>query len=358
MSKKRIFDIDFPEETPAPSPVPSAEPSRRGPMASAISENAEALAERAALERSIREENDRLAHEHVRMKRDGLIIDLVPLQEISTEKLARDRTPDRDDDIEELKTSIKAIGLSNPIRVQATGDGFELVQGFRRLTAYRELHAETGDESYARIPAGLIAEGDELERLYRRMVDENLVRRDISFAEMAMLANRYAADPATSASTVAEAVAALYGSAGRQKKNYIAHFASLMERLSEHLRFPEAIPRALGLELEKRFASGMLQPTDVVRTLKSVNPRTADEELAVLRGVTEDVPSPKEPRSRRKSRPGAKTTLRLQRKSGGLMKCTAADGKLELRGDADFSAVDRATLEAALSGFLEAIQAD
>lgn len=67
-------------------------------------------------------------------------------------------------------------------------DRFELSQSFRRLSAFRELLEETGDSRYARIPATLQARGAQLDHLYRRMVDENLVRRDISFAEMARLA--------------------------------------------------------------------------------------------------------------------------------------------------------------------------
>lgn len=35
------------------------------------------------------------------------------------------------------------------------------------------------------IPAGIVAMGDVLEQLYRPMVDEDMVRKDISFAEMA-----------------------------------------------------------------------------------------------------------------------------------------------------------------------------
>ena len=105
MSKRRGFDIDFPgnaegvytgakrKETPEPAARPEG---RRGPMAAAISENADALRQRAEAERAIREENDRLAHEHVRLKRAGLITDLIPLDAIRIEKLTRDRGPGPD----------------------------------------------------------------------------------------------------------------------------------------------------------------------------------------------------------------------------------------------------------------------
>lgn len=58
-------------------------------MATAISENADALRERAEAEQKIREENDRLTHEHVRLKKQGLITDLIPIELIRTSKLTR-----------------------------------------------------------------------------------------------------------------------------------------------------------------------------------------------------------------------------------------------------------------------------
>lgn len=355
MSKKRVFDIDYPDESAPSAAVPDSAQARRGPMATAISENAGALQQRAALEQAIREENDRLAHEHVRMKREGLIVDLIPLAEIRTEKLRRDRRSVRDDEIDELKASIEAIGLSNPIRVEVVDDGYELIQGFRRLTAYRELLEETGDLRFSRIPAGLVAEGDALERLYRRMVDENLVRRDISFAEMAELASRYASDPATEAETIAEAVATLYGSAGRQKRSYITHFASLMARLGDDLEWPEAIPRALGLDLEKRLAAKPAHIEELRALLLAKRPATAEAELQVLREFLEDQPSEHKGERKRKAKAGAKTTLRLSHR-GKLVKCIAAEGRIELKGDVDYSAIDRARLEAALNLFLDSLQ--
>ena len=66
--------------------------------------------------------------------------------------------------------------------------------------------------------------GDDLEALYRKMVDENLVRKDISFAEMAMLALDYAADPGTAVNDPEKAVAVLFKSAGYQKRSYIRTF--------------------------------------------------------------------------------------------------------------------------------------
>jgi len=351
MTRRRVFDIEFPEgeNTPLQPVEPDA---RRGPMASAIAESAGALAERMDKEVEIRVENDRLAHEFVRLKRAGLIVDLVPVDAIAMDKLTRDRKVARDSEIDELKESIRSVGLSNPIQVEAIGDAYELVQGFRRLTAYRELHAETGDSSYATIPAGIIATGETLEQLYRKMVDENLVRRNISFAEMAMLARRYAEDPNTREGTIQAAIETLFGSAGRQKKNYIGHFASLLDRIGDLVEYPEEISRALGLQLEKVFSTEPRRLSDLRTRLQALPKNGPAAEVAALREFLTSASSalPKAP----VAKAAAKTTLRFS-SPGGMVRCIASDGRIELRAERDFSSLDRHALEAALEGFFKAL---
>ncbi|MDE4097190.1 MULTISPECIES: ParB/RepB/Spo0J family partition protein [Rhodobacterales] len=363
MSKRRVFDIDFPEDSPAPAPAEpprqnTAEGSgsgaaRRGPMATAITENADALRQRADAEKTIRAENDRLAHEFVRLKKLGLVVDRIPLGKIRTDKLVRDRSVSRDPELDELKDSIRSIGLSNPIRVEEDGGVYQLVQGFRRLSAYRALLEETGDDTFAAIPAGLVAKGETLQGLYRRMVDENLVRRDISFAEMAQLAVSYAQDPETEADSIDEAVRLLYASAGRQKRSYIRHFADLLLMIGTELTFPEAIPRALGLDLKKRLADDPKAQAQLQAQLRSLRPDTAEAELVLLRGVLTS------PTSEASSSPAggtapksasAKTTLRCA-VPAGTVRCQARDGKIEMAMERDFSAIDRRRLEEAISAF-------
>ena len=359
MSKRRIFDIGFPEgEPPAPAPaVPTGTeaPSRRGPMAAAITENADALRERQQVEARIRAENDQLAHEFVRLRKLGLVVDLVPLDAVRADELTRDRAPGRDEELDELKASIREIGLSNPIRVVQRGDGFELIQGFRRLMAYRELLAETEDESFARIPAGLVPPGEGIDVLYRRMVDENMVRRDISFAEMAELARAYHADPETEAESLDEAIAALFGSANRQKRIYIRNFAKLLDRLGAALAFAPSIPRALGLGLWKQVERDPEVAQRVQAALAAEPGRDADRELAILRGFADAAEAVVVPSAETKPRkPGAKTTLRVVH-AGQIAQCTASDGRVELRVGRDFSAIDRVRMEKAVTAFLASL---
>ena len=86
-------------------------------------------------------------------------------------------------------------------------------------------------------------QGKWVEHLYWHMVDENLVRRDISFAERAVLAHRYCEGSRIEAALVSEVIARLFLSAGRQKRHYITLFALLMAYLEDHLTYPESPPR-------------------------------------------------------------------------------------------------------------------
>jgi ParB family transcriptional regulator, chromosome partitioning protein len=365
MSKKRrVFDIEFDAaalepEVAEPAPAATEGEARRGPMATAIGENAAALADRQAAEAAIRAENDRLAHAFVALKKSGLIVDLIPLEQVRMTKLTRDRVAKRDPDLDELKSSIQAVGLSNPIRVEEVGDGeYELVQGYRRLSAYKELHAETGDPAYARIPAGLMARGARLAKLYQRMVDENLIRRDISFAEMAQLAWAYTREETQESLDIGEAVDRLYASAGRQKRSYIKHFAELMRQLGSDLAHAEVIPRALGLQLVKMMDEDATLVGRIRAVLANMPDRDAEAELALLRDVTK--PSkpgatiPTERSAKTPSTTTAKTTIRLARPEG-LVKCVASDGKVEVQVARDFSSVERRRLEQALRAFFDSL---
>ncbi len=324
-------------------------PARRGPMASAISETAEANVERAGAEAAIRAENDALAHEHVRLKKLGLITDLIKTDDVLSTKLTRDRSANIDPDLAELKVSIVAVGLSNPIRVEQTAEGYELIQGFRRLRAFRELAQETGDPRYTRIPAAMVPRGEPLVDLYRKMVDENLVRKDLSFGEMAQLAVSYAQEAGIEAD---EAVSVLYASALKQKRSYIRQFARVLQDLEGALRHAEMIPRALGLELGKGLEASPQLARGIVQGLAAAPDRDAAQEVRILRdALTSDV----EPTKKRAVKAVSKTTLRLARPEGEA-RVIASEGRVEIRLEKDFSAVNKARLQSAIEAFLQSIE--
>jgi len=360
-----MFDIDMPDSGDIPvGKIPdSVLAKRRGPMAAAISENAESVRERRSTAGAIRDENDRLAHDLVRLKKQGLVVDLVDVNNVVAEKLLRDRKPGPDPELEDLKNSIRDIGLSNPIRVEPREDGrFELVQGMRRLTAYRELLQETGDAQFRTIPAGIVPAGDPLETSYRRMVDENMIRKDISFAEMGLLARAYAEDPNNDCKDIDKAVAVLFKSASYTKRSYIRAFAALMMQLGKVLEHPAEIPRNVGVALKRRMDNDMRLMTRVVTTLRGAPGRDAQAEVAILRRFAFDevsqIPLSTTPEAEekpvRKSRK-AKTTFEVAR-AGQVAKCAASAGRVELRYDLDFSTLDRRKLERAVAAFLDALE--
>ena len=370
VKRRNVFDIDFDldaeeatgvsaeVEQAAPEtksinvqghPLQNTQPVRRGPMASAISETADANSERVRAEAKIRIENDNLAYEHVRLKKLGLITDLLPTDEIKVTKLIRDRADGLDTDLQELKASILAIGLSNPIRVEQTDDGYELIQGFRRLMAFREIAAETNDARYTQIPASLVPRGEPIEDLYRKMVDENLVRKDISFGEMAQLALSYAADTGVD---VSDAVSELYASARKQKRTYIRQFARVLSSAEGSMKHVDAIPRALGLDLYKQLDQDAERAGVLVAMLRANEVKSAEDELKVFR---EFLASGRvEGTSKTARRSTAKTSLRLARPEGEA-KVTAVDGRIELRLNRDFSGLTKAQLQRGVEAFLDTL---
>lgn len=373
VKKRSVFDIDFDpdvetdaDEFPAGNqrapetkahniqghPLQNeyaAPQQRRSPMASAISETSEAVGSRADAEAAIRKENDSLAAEHVRLKKLGLITDLIETDLVKMTKLTRDRSSEDDPELEELMESIKSVGLSNPIQVEQTEDGFELIQGFRRLSAFRALHAQTADPRYRRIPAALVLRGEPLANLYRKMVDENLIRKDLSFGEMAKLALSYATEANIDPH---DAVSVLYASTLKQKRTYIRQFAQVLEALGDHVKFPEAIPRALGLDLYRFMSLDAAAGEMIVDRLSKATDRDVEDELRILRYC---IATPRQTSKKSADKALSKSSLRLRHGESEL-KVTAQQGRLELRMDKDFSAVNKDVLQQAVEALLAELE--
>ncbi|WP_281827058.1 ParB/RepB/Spo0J family partition protein [Jannaschia rubra] len=364
--KRRVFDVDLPEEPAADFPAGKDDlpaeyetkamfPRRRGPMAAAIGETGDALRHRKQVEADIRAENDALAHEFVRLKREGLMVDRVPVEEVNVHRLVRDRSTRGDPDLDDLKTSLLAIGLSNPIRVAPRpGGGHDLIEGFRRLAAYKALLEETGDPRWARIPAALLTDGEGEGALYRRMVDENLVRKDISFAEMAALAIAYADDHVDGCADVDEAVNRLYASTSAQKRSYVRRFALLLRRMGKAIEHPEALPRALGLKLADLIEGDIDAMNRLLGDLSAAPNRDAATEGAILRAAVEGFTAAPKPRGAPKAARRGRVSLSVPVGPGA--RCTAADGKVEIRARMDFSNVPQDRLQAAIEAFFRELE--
>lgn len=75
--------------------------------------------------------------------------------------------------LDNLKKSIKRHGLINPISVTAKG---ELISGYRRLTAAREM-------GWKEIDAKIVNPKDDIEQLEME-IEENIVRKEFSQQEL------------------------------------------------------------------------------------------------------------------------------------------------------------------------------
>ena len=148
--------------------------------------------------------------------------------------------------------------------------------------------------------------------LYRRMVDENLIRKDLSFAEMALTAQAYAADPETTPQNVDEAVKEVFKSAGYQKRSYIRSFARLMDLIGHLLDYPHEVPRNLGLSLLKQLEDDTTLVNDIAEKLDGWENRSIQDELGVLREFVavspgdDEVGKPLAPKSEQGGRAGVR----------------------------------------------------
>ena len=294
-------------------------------------------------------------------QRLGLITEMLPLDAIQMTKLTRDRAHGDDPELAELVASLRDVGLSNPIRVEPGGDNtYELIQGFRRLSAYRALLADTGDAvAWGRIPAVVVAQGMSADSLYRQMADENMVRKDISFAEMAMMALHYARDPFTSETDPERVVGKLFKSASYSKRSNIRGFLRLMTLLGDYLQFYHHIPRALGLKLSDQLEHREGLASQLIATLKTLDNRSVHEELDLLRravGMADDdglMPVLRPTAVAKRPTPGtARTTFCIGSRLGPA-KCTAANGQLTIRVQHDFATLDRNRLEQGVRSMLD-----
>jgi ParB family chromosome partitioning protein len=285
MTGKKRFDFGVSEFAAKPatasSEVETSPKKRLGPMAAAIKDSGEASQEFRANLQVGEIETLELAVQMKQLRRAKLDLRLLSLDAIDEGYLARDRTEIESAGLEELKASIRANGLGSPIRVdQLEGERYGLNQGRRRLVAFRELYRETGDDAFSKIPA-LVDVAGERDSAYRRMVDENLIREDVSYAEMAMLGVAYSEE---SGRSVEDAISILYASASDSKRSHIAAFARLFAALGDTIRFPKALPRNLGVELAGKVRDPAM--AEAVRaTLLSHSASTAEEERVILEGI-------------------------------------------------------------------------
>jgi ParB family chromosome partitioning protein len=189
----------------------------------------------------------------------GMLVVDIPIAQIRADELARDRMRIDGEEMDELRASIRAHGLRMPIEVFALtnpqGDEqFGLISGWRRLTAYRALRGEAGDDTYDAIRA-LVRRPDDASAAYISMVEENEIRAELSQYERGRVAVLAAGQGAFGG--VEAAVDALFHAGSKAKRSKIRSFALIHEELGDLLSYGPALAERAGLRLAQALRAGM-----------------------------------------------------------------------------------------------------
>lgn len=266
------IDADFRSEKPNPAIAPIAQ----------------VAAESAALGtgEGTTEKLNRLDAERLRAAQEqGLLITEIPLDRIDAEAMVRDRSILDVDQMNELKVSIRANGLRLPIEVYQAEDGqFQLLSGYRRLMAFRDLKSIKDEPRFQAIKA-IVRPKTDIATSFTAMVEENEIRSNLSHYERGRIAV-IAAQQGAFANTEA-AVTQLFSSASAAKRSKVKSFAEVFEMLGDMLQFPETMSERRGLRLASTLRQGGEKRLREV--LGGGQGTTPDLEWALIESVLEEV---------------------------------------------------------------------
>ncbi|MGA9251965.1 MAG: ParB N-terminal domain-containing protein [Roseobacter sp.] len=336
----------------APSAAPRSRDRSPGPMGAAVRDAAESMTEATEAKVEQRRRNAEDAKTFRQAQEDGRVLLGLAIADIATDDLPRDRLAleevARSDEMEELKASIRARGQKEPVEVYQDAAGrYQIKKGWRRLTALRQLLDETGDarfaEVIARVETGSV---DRLDR-YVDMVEENVVREDLTFAEMAQVAITAAADAEVEGQDAEVLVNRLYGSLHKMKRSYIRSFVVLLEALGDSLPFPKAVSRNLGVEVVRVLKAGQ---GDLIKLRGELSvAQSPEDQERLLQGFV----SAKVVASPAMKRTGKKEKFEFR---VGESKVTARRGECRIVSGKDFTSVPRDRLERAILAFEAALE--
>ncbi|QEW24010.1 Plasmid partitioning protein ParB (plasmid) [Marinibacterium anthonyi] len=260
---------------------------------------------------------------------EGRLIEALPIDSIAAGHLVRDRIQLDEDEMGALIASLRARGQQTPVEVVKVGSGrYGLISGWRRLTALRRLHEETGEARFATVRALVIAP-ESAEAAYVAMVEENEIRANLSHYERARIAHRAVAEGVFDSPRAA--LQGLYGSVTRSKRSKIGSFIGLVEALDGDLRYPWAISEKLGLALVKLLEDGGAE--DLRARLAQANPQSAEAEIAVLQAALAPAVAPPAPKPEKAAAKPLPDLTRYDITSGLVLRHWPESGRIEISGD-------------------------
>lgn len=322
-----------------------------GPMGAAVRDVAENLADTTEAKVAQRRQNSEDAKAFRAAQEEGRVLVRLPVGNIATDDLPRDRLEleavASSDEMEELKASIRARGQKEPIEVYIGQDGrYQLKKGWRRLNALRQLHEATADPGFAEIIARVEQGEEDRVSRYIDMVEENVVREDLTFAEMAQVAISAAQDERVGEPDPEAMVSRLYASLHKTKRSYIRSFVFLLNALGDDLRFPKTVARNLGVDVARAIRSEA-QVVPLRSALAAC--QTPDAQLRIL---TEFLSEAKQVSQ---AEPVEQAPRQKFEFFVGKTKVTAREGELRLVCERDFANTPKHLLEAAVAAFEEAL---
>lgn len=347
MSSKNKFGF-APLDTETPTSRRDRAP---GPMGAAVRDAAESLTQTTEAKVEQRRRNAEDAKLFRAAQEDGLLLIQLPLADVATDDLPRDRIAleavASSDEMDELKSSISARGQKEPIEVFVAQDGrYQLKKGWRRLTALKQLLAETGKPEFENVMARVDAGQVDRVLCYVDMVEENVVREDLTFAEMAQVAITAALDPSVDEGDPAEMVLRLYGALHKTKRSYIRSFVFLLTALGADLKWPKAVSRNVGVDVARAIKSEGQVDALRPQLAQCVSPEAQAGVLSefLAAGASKSQPA--------QTRPEPKKKFEF---FVGSTKVTARDGELRIVSGQDFTVTPKPVLEAAIKAFEDAL---
>lgn len=322
-----------------------------GPMGAAVREAAASLQESTEAKVEQRRKNAEDAKAFREAEAEGLVLRRLSVGDIRTDDLPRDRLEleavASSDEMEELKASIRARGQREPIEVFRDADGrYQLKKGWRRLTALKQLLLETDDSAFAHVVARVdnATEDDRVAR-YIDMVEENVVREDLTFAEMAQVAIAAAQDADVAETDAESLVSRLYGSLHKMKRSYVRSFVYLLSELGPSLQWPRAVTRNVGVEVVRAMKAQPDRIAGLRRALAAV--ASLEDQTQVLSDFVADRKTAAKPKRERRE----KYEFHV-----GATKVTARQGECRIVSGEDFTGVPKERLMRAIRAFEAALK--
>ena len=233
------------------------------------------------------------------IRSSGRLIEPIALDAIEENHLVRDRIFADEEELSVLIESLRRRGQQTPIEVVVLDGGtFGLISGWRRVTALKRLHAETGDDRFGTVLA-IRRSPDAASDAYVAMVEENEIRVGLSYFERARIVDRSVAQGIFPSDKTA--LQTLFASASRAKRSKIGSFLPVVRELEQVLQFPTQIPERLGLQLSKAlddpaFSRDLANCLRQASEARAEGQTTAESEQKLLQSVLAEMQSNRRPR--------------------------------------------------------------